>query len=376
MQGEMQNMAVDFFSLRNEQSLSAFRNILLIQLGDIGDVVLTTPTIRAVKKTYPSARVSILVSKPYGCLLVADPDVYEVVGASKIRGSLFSRLREYVAFARKLRRAHYDLVIDLRTGDRGAILSFFTQAPVRIGQPGTRKQFWHRLFFTDTLRNIKSAPPPAHPGADQSLRIVRGIGIHTSDTMPRLFISPQDRARAEDLLKECGLALTEPWVTINPFSRWKYKGWDNAKWGAVIDWLWETHQIPAVLIGSQEEATFCQQIVAGREGRAINLAGRTTLGELAAVISMSSLHLGVDSSAPHIAGALGTPTVTIHGPTDWRAWRVVDDLHQIVVPTMECVPCNQMGCNDTGISQCLEHLGTEAVIEAIDQLLRKVIPPS
>jgi len=349
--------------------LLEFKNVLLIQLGDIGDVVLTSPSIRAVKETYPQAKVSILVTKPYGCLLDADPDVHEVVEISKLRGSLFTRLCQQLAFTRQLRQAHYDLVIDLRTGDRGAILSFITGAKVRIGRPGAKNQFWHKLAFTNTLDNLEAAPPPAHPGADQSLRILRKIGIDTSDTLPRLFISPNTRSIAEVLLKEYGLPAESRWVTINPFSRWKYKEWDNAKWGEVIDRLWETHRMPAVFIGAPEESAGCQEIIAGREGRAINLAGKTTLGELAAVISMSSLHLGVDSAAPHIAAALGTPTVTIHGPTDWRAWRVVDDLHKIVILAMECVPCNQMGCNDTKISQCLELLGADKVIDVMDQLL-------
>jgi heptosyltransferase-3 len=346
--------------------LPEFKNVLLIQLGDIGDVVLTSPSIRAVKETYPQARVSILVAKPYGCLLDADPDLHEVVEISKLRGSLFARLRQQLAFARQLRQAHYDLVIDLRTGDRGAILSFITGAKVRIGRPGAKNQFWHKLAFTNTLDNLEAAPPPAHPGADQSLRILRRIGINTSETQPRLFISEKNRLIAEILLKEYGLPAESRWVTINPFSRWKYKEWDNAKWGEVIDRLWEKHRMPAVLIGAPEESAGCQEIIAGREGRTINLAGRTTLGELAAVISMSSLHLGVDSAAPHIAAALGTPTVTIHGPTDWRAWRVVDEWHKIATPSMECVPCNRTGCDDSGTSKCLDCLEAEAIIKIVE----------
>ena len=82
--------------------------------------------------------------------------------------------------------------------------------------------------------------------------------------------------------------------------------------------------------------------------------------------------MGVDSAAPHIAAALGTATVTIHGPTDWRAWRIVDDLHKIVIPKMECVPCSRRGCNDSEISQCLVHLEADAVIEVIGLVLQKL----
>lgn len=345
------------------------RNILLIQLGDIGDVVLTTPTVRAVKETYPGARVSILVFKPYGSLLAADPNIYEVVETTRTRGPLIRRLHESLVFALSLRQKHYDFVIDLRTGDRGAILSFFTGAPVRVGCQGVKKQFWHEILFTKIIRDLKVAPPPVHPGADQSLRVVRELGITTEDSTPRLYIAPGDRLRAGALLAEAGLAPGTRMVTVNPFSRWKYKEWSNAKWEEVIDRLWEAHRIPAVLIGSSEEAAGCQEIVAGREGRAFNLAGKTTLGELAAVISMSSLHLGVDSAAPHIAAAVGTSTVTIYGPSDWRAWRIVNERHRVISTAMDCAPCNMMGCDGSGKSRCLDDLAVEPVIRSSIELL-------
>lgn len=346
-----------------------FKNILLIQLGDIGDVVLTTPTIRAVKEAYPEAHVSILVRKQFGSLLLADPNLHEIVEASKYRGNLLYKLREYLLFTRHLRRARYDFVIDLRTGDRGAILSFLTGAPVRVGQHEDNKPFWHDLLFTKVLRDLKEAPPPVHPGADQSLRVVREIGIDTVDSIPRLYIAPNDRLRAKALLAEAGITPGTKLVTVNPFSRWKYKEWNNAKWGEVIDQIWEKYHIPIVLIGSQEEVAACQEIVAGREGRVINLAGKTTLGELAAVISLSSLHLGVDSAAPHIAAALETPTVTIHGPSDWRAWRIVNEYHRVVSPVMDCLPCNMTGCNGSGKSRCLDELPAEPVVCAALELL-------
>jgi predicted lipopolysaccharide heptosyltransferase III len=350
-------------------NMAGYRNILLIQLGDIGDVVLTTPTIRAVKEAFPDASVSILVRKSFGSLLAIDPNIHEVVESEKYRGSLPHIVHEYVAFARRLRQARYDLVIDLRTGDRGAIFSFFTGSSVRIGRQGTKNQFWHKIFFSQIIRNLKIAPPPVHPGADQSLRVVREIDIDTKDSTPRLYIAPTDKARAMELLAEAGVAAESAIVTINPFSRWKYKEWSNAKWGAVIDRIWEVHRIPSVLIGSSEEAPASQEIVAGREEYAISLAGKTSLGELAAIISMSRLHLGVDSAAPHIAAALGTPTVTIHGPTDWRAWRVVDEKNRIVSSKMDCLPCNMMGCDGCGKSLCLDELYVDPVAQASLEVL-------
>lgn len=349
-----------------------FRNILLIQLGDIGDVVVTTPAIRAVKETYPGARVSILVRKPYGSLLVADPHIHEVVEFAKFRGSVLRSQREYARFVWRLRRARYDLVVDLRTGDRGAILSFFTGAEERIGRDVDKKQFWHKLLFTKTVRHLSVASQPVHPGADQSLSVLRSIGIDTKDSSPKLYIAPNDRERADILLAECGLVAGGRWITINPYSRWEYKEWDNDKWVQIVNRLWEVFRIPAVLIGSLEEAPAAEAIIENCQGNAYNLAGKTSLGELAAVVATSTLHMGVDSAAPHIAAAVGTSTVTIFGPGNWKGWTVMDDLHRVVTADMPCVPCNRKGCEDSGASRCLEGISADDVWGAVRSVLSQL----
>ncbi len=352
--------------------MTEFRNILIIQPGDIGDVVLTAPTIRAVKQAHPGARVSILVREPFCSLLRADPSLDEVIGLAKGGGSFFRKLCEQWHFIRRLRQACYDLVLNLRTGDRGTILTLLTGARERVGWGVGPGRNWKSFCFTQAIRHCPPDPPATHPGANQSLRMVRAIGMDTADSTPRLHVAPADRQRAVELLAECGLAPSGPWVTSNPFARWKYKEWDGGKWQEVIDRLWDAHRFSAVLIGSREEAAACADIVAGREGRAFNLAGKTSLGELAAVLSLSRLHLGVDSAAPHIAAAVGTPTVTIHGPTDWRAWRIADDRHRMVTPSMDCVPCNRKGCDDTERSRCLEELDVATVMNAVDEHLQNL----
>jgi predicted lipopolysaccharide heptosyltransferase III len=347
------------------------QRILIIQLGDIGDVVLATPTVRAVKEAYPHALVSIMVRKPCGSLLTADPNLHEVVEAETVRGSALHVMKEHVKFIRRLRRVRYDLVIDLRTDDRGAIMSFLTGARERVGRR-CAKPFWHDLLFTRILDDPPAAPPPVHPGADQSLRIVRAIGIDTNDSTPKLHISSNDRKYAERVLTERGLLPNGRWFTLNPFSRWKYKEWGDEKWEQVINSLRGRFNIPVLLIGSPQEYSAAESIVSGCNGGAHNLTGGS-VGEMAAVIATSSLHIGVDSGAPHIAAALGIPTVTIHGPSDWRAWRANDDLHKIITPQMECVPCNKKGCDDSGSgngkSQCMKRLEADAVLQEIDRVL-------
>jgi len=351
------------------------RNILVIQLGDIGDVVLATASFRALMDLLPGTRVHALVRKGCGALLAADKNLSGVFESRRGGGRPSEVARENLALIRALRAERFDMVIDLRTGDRSAIFALLARGVEKIAYAGDGA-FWRRFVYTRLFDRLAAAPPPAHPGADQSLRILRAAGLDVGNFQPQLHVSDEMDAAARGILSAAGISPGTRFVTVNPFSRWKYKEWGYDRWAEVIASLGERHGLPSVLVGSAEESGEAAGIVrkAGMEGRSI--AGKTTLGELAAVLRRSTLHLGVDSAAPHIASALGTPTLTIFGPSDWRAWVVPDDLHRVVAPDMPCVPCNKEGCDRKGRSVCLEDLPAEKVLRAAGEMLRAVPPKS
>jgi len=160
-----------------------------------------------------------------------------------------------------------------------------------------------------------------------------------------------------------------PWVTVNPFARWSYKEWDMGKWVRMIDWLGEKFGMVVVVVGSPAEKERADELTGACSGRVCNLAGKTTLAELAGVLHLSRLHIGVDSAAPHIAAAVGTPTVTLYGPADWRYWAPPGEHHHVVVSGMECAPCNQKGCEGLGSSRCLDALTVEQVQAVLCEIL-------
>ena len=90
---------------------------------------------------------------------------------------------------------------------------------------------------------------------------------------------------------------------------------------------------------------------------------------MAALLQMSRLHIGVDSAAPHIAAAVGTPTITIYGPSDWRDWAPTGDKNMVVLPDMDCSPCHKKGCDGKGRSICLDNLPVEKVQNAVETML-------
>jgi len=348
---------------------AAPRNILIIQLGDIGDVVLATASFRAIKDHLPDSCVHALVRKGCGALLAADPNLSGIYESHRGGGRLSDVARENLALARSLRAERFDLVIDLRTGDRSAILALLARGTEKVAYAGDGA-FWRRLVYTRLFDHLAEAPPPAHPGADQSLRILRAAGFDVGNFLPRLHVSGEMDAVAMETLSAAGIPAGTRFATINPFSRWKYKEWGYDRWAEVITALGEQHGLPSVLIGSAEESLEADGILRKAGGTGRSITGKTSLGELAAVLRRSTLHLGVDSAAPHMASALGTPTLTIFGPSDWRAWVLQDDLHRVVAPDMPCVPCNKQGCDRKGRSICLEELPTEKVLRAAEEILR------
>ncbi|MDO9565360.1 MAG: glycosyltransferase family 9 protein [Candidatus Desulfaltia sp.] len=343
------------------------RNILLIQLGDIGDVVWATPTFRAVKEAYPQAEVSVLLRESFGSLLEADSHIHKIFEVKRYNGNFLKKAGKQLSFIRELRKERFDLVFDLRSDDRGAYMALLSGAKIRAAL-FYRGLKWRNCLFTHLAEPLASKEI-IHGATEQSLRIVREFGIDTKDTIPKLWVYEKVKKRARQLLDGNDITTSGRLITLNPFSRWQYKEWGYEKWVQIIDWLWEEYEIPTVIVGAIEERKKSIDIVNKCKGRIYNLTGRTSLDELAGVLSFSRLHMGVDSAAPHIAAAVGTPTITIYGPSDWRDWAPIGETHSVITQDYDCVPCHQKGCDSRGISKCLEELTVDKVKRVIQGFL-------
>ncbi len=359
--------------------LPSVQNILIIQLGDIGDVIWSIPTFRAVKKAYPDAHLSLLVREGIGSLFDADTAVKQVFEVKRYQGTLGTRLTAQLAFLKKVRKSGFDLVFDLRSDDRGAFMARLTGARFRASLLYSDVPFYRNRLFTHLVYPAAENIRVRLGAAEQSLRIVRGFGISTEDVVPRLCVEPETLARMSSLVSNHGIpsegqgGAPKNFVTLNPFSRWSYKEWPLENWIAISAWLWTECRLPAVIVGSAPERERAEALVKSGSGvvKIHNLAGETNLKELAALLSLSHLHVGVDSAAPHIAAAVGTPTITIYGPSDWRDWAPVGEAHQVVTTDMDCSPCYQKGCEGRGHSRCLENMSIDEVQTAI----RRAVSP-
>ncbi|MDD5167620.1 MAG: glycosyltransferase family 9 protein [Syntrophales bacterium] len=339
--------------------------ILVIQLGDIGDVIWTIPTLLSIVAAYPYARLSVLVREPCGEILRSEPYLNNVFEVSRPQGGLAQKVRQQIDLIRAIRGEGVDMAIDLRTGDRGAVMARLSGARVRAALMIRDASFLRNRMFTHLVVPTNENIRMSYGAADQSLRIVRGLGIATKTDVPVVHVADHARDSVCRLLKSAGIDMSKAMVTINPFSRWSYKEWAPDKWVKIIDWLSDTFNLGVIVVGSSSERERASVLLKACSGGIFNAAGETSLAELAALLSMSRLHIGVDSAAPHIAAAVGTPTVTIYGPSDWRDWAPVGEKHLVVVSEMACIPCHQKGCNDKGQGLCLDALSVDAVKNSI-----------
>ena len=359
-----------------ENRFPPFQNIgkiLVIQLGDIGDVVWTLPTLLAIREAYPLAEISLLAREGRSGFLAGDPLVHRTYETGGETGGFWRRTWISLRCLIELRRAGFDLVFDLRADERGAFAALFSGARRRASLFYRNVPAWRNRAFTHL---VNEPPPPAERilgAAEQSLRIVRSFGIPTKTQIPRLRLSPETDRAAGNLLSREGIE--GPWVSINPFSRWAYKEWKDPGWHSIMQGLWEEWRMPTVLVGSGAERERADGLAAGSPAKVWNLAGRTTIAELAALLRRSRLHIGVDSAAPHIAAAIGTPTVTLYGPTDWRDWAPIGDGHRVVVSSLDCVPCFRKGCDGRGTSRCMDELTVDEVMEAVRAALTEAVSP-
>jgi ADP-heptose:LPS heptosyltransferase len=218
------------------------RKILVIQLGDIGDVVWAIPAFWALKAAFPQAGLSVLVRNPNGDLLLDDPHIDKIFQVDQ--QSLFKGLQ----LLKNLRREKFDLLFDLRADDRGAFISFLSGAKMRAALYCSGL-FWRNRAFTHLVD-----PPPAKErilgAAEQSLKIIRGFAIKETTSTPQIFVAEKLKDKISALLTEEKVETKHGWVSINPFSRWSYKEWDMDKWRQLAFFIWQKYKMPVIITGS------------------------------------------------------------------------------------------------------------------------------
>jgi heptosyltransferase-1 len=338
------------------------QRILIIKPSAIGDVVHALPVLARIKKRWPDAQVSWLVTPACAGLLEGHPLLHEVILFDRKRyGNAWRHPKlalDLRRFTRSLRERKFDLVIDLQGLFRSGWLAKKTGAPMRVGFSNARELAW--LFYTHRVP-IQTMEQHA---ISRYLELAQFIGCGEGPVEFPFATTNADRAHVEALLREqrgeTAARLSSPkssdrYAVLLPGTNWPTKRWPVEKFAQLIAPLKDRFGLQSVLAGGADAAAMANNLPG-----AINLAGRTTLNQLTALLERAELVVANDSGPMHIAAALGRPLVTPFGPTNPIRTGPYARLNSVVRLDIVCSPCYSRTCSH---QSCLRYLKSEDVLQ-------------
>jgi len=349
-------------------NLEGIRRILFIRLRNIGDVLLMVPTVRAFREAFPRAYMAALVNAGTEEMLTGNPLLDEVLIYDP-RWKDLSLRNKMVAegkFIGQVRRRRFDLVINMTEGDRGAFLCLASGARYKIGLYRRDPTLWWKKWIYD--RMVRIPDWRAHI-VEQNLEFARSLGLCPRNKALAIHYSPEDDQTLDQLLEREGVTPGDTLVHFHPTSRWLFKCWRDEGVARVIDELAGRAGVRVVLTsgGGEKEIEKIDRIIHLCKSRPINLGGRTTLKQLAALSARARLFIGVDTAPMHIAVAVGTPVIALFGPTEPLRTGPYQNPYTLFHKGAPCWPCSYRACPYD--HRCMMNISAQEVFEACQKYL-------
>jgi len=338
--------------------------VLVVVLRRLGDVLLTTPLIRSLKRAYPRATIDALVFAGTEGVLAGNPDLGAIITLPQR-----PRLSDTVALSARLFR-RYDLAVSAQTGDRPIAFSLIAgrHSVGPVEPEGLASAFKRALLSRSSIRNRSD-----HRVVD-ILRLADVIGVAAH----RELVCPPPARSAQSVP-------AQPYAVIHASPMFVYKRWTTDGWRALAAALRDRGLVVAAT-GAASDRDYLETV--WRDSRVVRLDGKLDWPELTALITTARVYIGPDTAITHLAAATGAPSVALYGPTDPRLWGPwprggLDPLWQasgtiqhrgnvwLVQNPLPCLPCQLEGCERRldSHSQCLDELTVKQVLAAVDQAL-------
>jgi heptosyltransferase-1 len=353
------------FSISELGQITAQR-ICLIKPSALGDVVQTIPLLNVLKRRFPEARISWVVNRELRDLVEGHPALDECIPFDRRGG-----WRPWVSLLQTLRSRRFDLTIDLQGLLRTGLMTLATGAPIRVGLQTAREGSIYTLncVVPETTRET-----PAHA---RNWRLAEQLGLGAMPQETFVAVSELDEAWADLQLQQ----LPRPIFAVHAGARWETKRWPVEKFAALITRALDTWKGSVVILGSKAEKSDCQRLQtileAGRRPGelpgVVNLAGRSTLKQLAALLERVDFALSNDSGPMHLAAGLGVPTLGLFTCTSATRSGPAGDQHEMVSTTLACAAGYHKTCPHRGEDHlaCFRELEVERAWQALQRLVKK-----
>ncbi len=337
---------------------SGVRSVLVVKLRSIGDTVLSTPSLAALRRHLPDARIDVLLEDWVAPVLEGLELIDEVVTVGK---GLAARLR----VVGELRRRSYDIAFSLHGGTTATLITAASGAKHRVGFSSYQYSFLFNHAYP--APDVFWGRPGMH-SAEQQLALLGWAGVPVKDgPKTRLAVSPSAAASMNERLQaaHCG---DRPVALLHPTTAFFTKQWPVDRYARVAEHLHELGFCVAAIASRAESGTL-RELKAGA-GVPVLCFDDLSLPEITALAARSGIFVGNDSGMAHIAAAVRAPTVVIFGSSNrvhWSPW--TDAPSEVVYQPFDCQPCPGYRCEAYGEPQCILTVPVEAVIAAVDRLM-------
>jgi len=353
--------------VRDNRKMQNPGSILIVKLSAIGDVVHSLPVLEVLKKNFPRARIDWLIEEDAYKIVEGHPAIDNVIVSRRKSwqkaflggGKWKSALREIVQFANDLRSWKYDLVIDLHGLFKSGILTGLSRGKRKIGMSGATEGGW--LFY-----NERPIPVDYNQHAiDRYLKVPEYLKCGFNNSWKGdIPIFESDRRKVNQLLDNDEFK-ESPLVAVNPVAKWKTKLWRTDCFAALADRLRNDLSCRIVFTGSKDDRAIIEDILSMMQTRAINLAGLTTLKELAYLYTRCKTLVTTDTGPMHIAVAMGCRVVALFGPTDPCRTGPYGGGNEVIRADVDCSPCFKKRC---GHMTCMKDITVEMVFDAVKKI--------
>ena len=337
------------------------RRILVKEVNWLGDVVMSLPALRGVRRAWPDAHLAVLVKKELVSFFDGAAWLDEVIPYSVGRGlSGFMDRRRIVG---EIRTRKFDL---------GVLFPNSFESALWLAMAGIKRRAGFVGDARSALLTLKASPPPEalnHHQVNYWLAMLRETGVADGDAGDfAIDVAETHRERMRQFLAAKRRRAGAPIFAIAPAAAYgPAKEWPADRYGALIDLLARRDDAEVVLVGAPSERAKCEEVAASSKSGAIVAAGSTNIGELIALLSLCDGFIGNDSGCAHIAGALGIPTVAIFGSTNPERTGPLGAKARVIYRKLECSPCLARTCR-FGHYNCLTQIEAAELVDAIEML--------
>jgi heptosyltransferase-3 len=328
------------------------KRILVIQLRAVGDVILTTPLLRALRQHYPGSYIAFLTEPASAQVLRGNPCLDEVLIRPR-----HAPWRQDLQFFRRLRRLRFDLVIDAMGNPRSAVMTWVSGARHRVAF----KRFPRSLCYTMLVDQHYEVQDYT---VAKRLRLLEPLGIQATDLSLFFTYTEQDREEVSRFLQAHGITPEDLLICIDPTSYVPTRQWPGEHYSQLADLLSEQLGARVLLLWGPGEQEQVQTIAAASRSNPL-LIPAWELAPLAALLARADLLVGSNSAPLHVAVSQRTPSLTIFGATDPVSWLPPEPWHRAVRAGLPCQPCNQVQCGPPLHIACLRTLPAETVLAAV-----------